>query len=186
MVLIDKKEFTVNEDEFVVLPHKEYTNLKILDKVGYYERIIGLISELTKTIKIVDRFFNINSTHGGFLDIHCANLFSQLFILNHPEYGKHTENISKNIKRFGKTNINFIEKDLFLHNNSNNSNNCILFSETSEPFSKETKEFIKVNTPIMIINNINNIHFIYDKYVIYNLSNTNLNIFIPKIHYQLF
>ena len=74
MVLIDKKEFTVNEDEFVVLPHKEYTNLKILDKVGYYERIIGLISELTKTIKIVDRFFNINSTHGGFLDIHCANL----------------------------------------------------------------------------------------------------------------
>ena len=149
MVLIDKKEFTVNEDEFVVLPHKEYTNLHILDKVGYYERIIGLISELKKTIKIIDRFFNINSTHGGFVDINCSNMFSQLFILNCIESEQHTENISKNIKRFGKTNINFIEKDLFLHDNTKS---CILFSETTQPFSKETKEFIKVNTPIMILN----------------------------------
>jgi hypothetical protein len=182
-VKIDKKEFTVNDNEFVLLPHKEYSSLKILDKVGYYERIIGLISELTKTIKIVDCFYNINSTHGGFVDINCSNLFSQLFILNCSEYEQHTENISINIKKLGITNINLIEKNLYLHNNTNK---CILFSETTQSFNKEMKEFIKTNLPIMIINHINNIHFIYDKYEIYNLSNTNLNIFIPKIDYQAF
>ena len=85
-VKIDKKEFTVNDDEFDILPHQEYNNLKILDKVGYYERIIGLISELTKSIKPVDCFLNINSTHGGFVDIRCSDLFSQVFILNSAEY----------------------------------------------------------------------------------------------------
>ena len=81
-VQIDKKEFTVNHDEFVILHHKVYTYLKILDKVGYYERIISLISELTKSIKIVDYFLNINSTHGGFVDIHCSDIFNEIYILN--------------------------------------------------------------------------------------------------------
>ena len=38
----------------------------------------------------------------------------------------------------------------------------------------------------MIVNNINNLYYIHDKYKIYSLSNTNLNIFIPKIHHYLF
>jgi tetratricopeptide (TPR) repeat protein len=180
-VFIDKKEFTVNDNEFVRLPHQEYTNLKILDKVGYYERIISLISELTKCIQTVDTFININSTYGGFVDIECSDIFSQLFILNHSEYQQHNENIETNIKTHKKTNINLITQTNFSHFNKN----CILFSETSQAFNKETKEFIKSNVPIMIINN-NNLHFVYDKYDIYNLSNTNLNIFIPKIYYQSF
>ena len=176
-IIIDKKEFTVNDDEFDEVPHQEYNNLKILNKVGYYERIIGLISELTKSIETVDYFLNINSTHGGFVDIHCSDLFSQIFVLNCEEYQQHAVNISINAKAHGKTNINLIEKDLFL---DNTANKCILFSETLKPFNKGMKEFIKTNLPIMIINNTNNVHFIYDKYEIYNLSNTNLNIFIPK------
>ena len=182
MVLIDKKVFIVNDNEFVVLSHKEYNHLNILDKIGYYERIIGLITELTKSIK-VDTFLNINSTHGGFIDISCTDMFNQTYILNNSGYENHLENIVKNIKAHGKTNINLIEKDPFLHDNTNS---CILFSETTQLFSQQTKEFIKTNLPIMIINNINNIHFVYDKYDIYNLSNTNLNIFIPKIHYKAF
>jgi predicted O-methyltransferase YrrM len=184
-VLIDKNEFIVNESEFKVLHHKEYINLHILDKVGYYERIISLISELTKSIKTAEYFYNINSTHGGFLDIHCANLFSQTFILNYSEYEKHTENIALNVKTHNITNINLIQKELYLSIDKN-INSCILFSETTQSFSKENKEFIKTNLPIMIINHINNIHFIYDKYDIYNLSNTNLNIFIPKRHHNTF
>lgn len=50
-VLIDKNEFTVNDEEFVSLHNQEYNNLKILDKVGYYERIVSLISELIKSIQ---------------------------------------------------------------------------------------------------------------------------------------
>ena len=126
---------------------------------------------------------NINSTHGGFVDIHCSDIFDEIYILNYKNYEKHLGNISKNIKSHNKPNINLIENNIFLHNNTNN---CILFSETTQSFSEEINEFIINNTPIMIINNINNINFIYDKYEIYNLSNTNLNIFIPKIHHLAF
>lgn len=180
-VIIDKMDFIVNDGEFINLPHKEYTNLKILDKVGYYERIISLITELTKSIKPVDCFININSTHGGFVDIHCADIFSQLFILNHSDYQQHTENIAINAKTHKKPNINFIQPNFPYFDN-----NCILFSETTQTFSKELKNFVKTNSPIMIVNNINNLYFVYDKYEIYSLSNTNLNIFIPKIHHLLF
>lgn len=77
---------------------------------------------------------NINSTHGGFIDIECSDLFRQLFILNYSEYQHHTENIATNIKTHKKTNINFILPE-FSHFNSN----YILFSETTQTFSKEIK-----------------------------------------------
>ena len=187
MVLIDKKEYIVNETEFNILPHKDYTNLCILNKVGYYEKIIGLISELTETTEI-HNFLNINSTHGGFLDICCADMFKQTFILINYGYENHLKNIVQNIKNHGKSNILLIEKDLFLHDNAKS---CILFSETTASLSKGNKEFIKTFHPIMIINNniMNNvvfIHDIYDIYDIYVLSNTNLNVFIPKIYHQEF
>ena len=189
LVEIDKKKFKVNENEFLHLPHEHFTYLHILDNIGYYERIIGLISELTKSIKTVDCFFNINSTHGGFLDIHCSNLFSNVFIFNHSEYNSHLKNITANIKTHEITNLHLIQKDLNIYSTLTlNTNNkyCILFSETTSTFNEQTVEFIKTCLPIMIINNINNIEFIYEKYDIYFLANTNLNVLIPKIYHEDF
>ena len=46
--IINNEEFITNSDEFVNLSIKGYETLNILSNLGYYERIISLLKELTK------------------------------------------------------------------------------------------------------------------------------------------
>ena len=46
-VKLNGKEFQVNNNEFEHQPHERYTNLLIRKDVGYLERVVSLISELS-------------------------------------------------------------------------------------------------------------------------------------------
>ena len=54
-VTINKKYFFVEQDEFMEIKHEGFSNLKILKDVGEYERITGLLCELTKVTAATTR-----------------------------------------------------------------------------------------------------------------------------------
>lgn len=49
-VIIDKKEYWVEQDEFKPIYYEEYCNLNILDDIEYVERIVALINDITDTM----------------------------------------------------------------------------------------------------------------------------------------
>jgi hypothetical protein len=101
IVDINKKKYHVNENEFKNINIQEYCNLKILDNVGAFERLISLFIEL-KNCKINNIIF-FNTKYGGFLPIECSKYFDNVTIINTPQ--DHEENINCNIKIHNVNNI---------------------------------------------------------------------------------
>lgn len=93
-VYIEKKLFRVNIDEYKKIHHNEYNNLNILDQLGFHERQISLLKEISK---LYEKKINIrmnNVTHGGFIPIKCSDYFNNIYINNDK---KHSDNIFHNI-----------------------------------------------------------------------------------------
>jgi hypothetical protein len=60
VVTINKKDFFVEQDEFMEIKNERFSNLKILKDVEKYERITGLLNELSK-VKSINTSPNINT-----------------------------------------------------------------------------------------------------------------------------
>jgi hypothetical protein len=73
IIELNKKTYHICDNEFLTIPHAEYNNLIIKDKLGYFERIVSLLCELS----IFNRFDLVtnNQTHGGFIPINCSSNF---------------------------------------------------------------------------------------------------------------
>ena len=162
-MLINKKYYEINEDEFIVLPHKEYTNLRILEHLGLFERLVSLLNEIQYNFNFENICF-INSSHGGFIPLNC-NKYQNIYILESTE--KHKKNIEKNIKKHKLNNIFFSNKLC---------NKCdVLFFEDSI-LNNETKKIIKnANPRSIIITNID-VQGSYKKYL---LKDTFFKIYVP-------
>jgi hypothetical protein len=137
-ILINKESFRINNDEYTKLEHPEYNNLNILDQLGFHERIISLLIELSKLYKHkVDIKMN-DVSHGGFIPIKCSKSFNNIYINNNHI---HKDNILYNI-------INHLEnKNIFYFNDHNYEyeiNNDIIIS------SKQNDKYYKY-----LINNTN-------------------------------
>ena len=115
VVSINKKDFFVEQDEFMKIKHETFSNLIILKDVGKYERITGLLSEMTK-VKSINTSPNINThtllcvnvTHGGFLAINSSNNFKEIYGICNGE--NHYKNTTKNIEKINIPNIFFTDK----------------------------------------------------------------------------
>jgi hypothetical protein len=69
--------------------------LVIREKVGFYERIISLLTTISKTIGINSCLF-YGVTHGGYLPLICSQNFEEVFITKTTE--EHKQNIFKNLE----------------------------------------------------------------------------------------
>ena len=115
VVSIKKKDFHVEQDEFMEIKHETFSNLIILKDVGKYERITGLLSEMTK-VKSINTLPNINThtllcvnvTHGGFLAINSSNNFKEIYGICNGE--NHYKNTTKNLEKINIPNIFFTDK----------------------------------------------------------------------------
>ena len=109
-VSLNKKNFHVEQDEFMEIKHETFSNLKILKDVGKYESITGLLSEITKVSatpsistkisinKPQDTLLCVNVTHGGFLAINSSKNFKEIYgICNNTI---HYKNSIKNLYLF--------------------------------------------------------------------------------------
>lgn len=95
-ISINKQFFRVNHNEYNKVIHKEYINLNILEQLGFHERQISLLNELSKLYnkKVNIRMNNIS--HGGFIPIKCNDYFKNIYINNNK---KHNDNILHNITK---------------------------------------------------------------------------------------
>ena len=98
-VTIENKKYTVNQDEFCKIEHKEYNNLRILDKVGELERVFSLICEIRCVHEDIKNLFIEKSDYGGFVPINCSPSFEKIFLLDY------TENAKKNVENHKVKNI---------------------------------------------------------------------------------
>ena len=137
IVQLNKKTYHVCDNEFNTIEHKEYNNLIIKDKLGYFERIVSLLCELSKitTFDLV----SYTQTHGGFVHINCSQHFNNSYILKTD--GIEQYNIYQNISHHNTSNVFWkINKEL---------KDLIIYSENSDNIDVE---LINNYEPIILTN----------------------------------
>lgn len=144
-LLINGKNYEINENEYTQIFHNEYHFLKLYNEIDLHERIIGLIHKITQHFSCTD-FFSFETTHGGFIPINLENNFKNLHLVR----THHTNiiNIEYNIQNL--ISINNREK-IKLHDNfvlNANSSNSIFFNIKQDDF-----DIYKSNQDIFITTN---------------------------------
>jgi len=168
---INNKNYYVESEEFNIIPNDKYPQLVILENLNIFERIISLLIELSNIGVTKSIFFNI--THGGFIPLECSEKLNKVFILNTNE--KHISNIKKNVELHNANNISYLLE--------NNNDNYIVFSENS----KDIDMNIFNNYESILLTTKDN--RIIEKNIykhIYELTNTNLCLYIPDCHFNNF
>jgi hypothetical protein len=114
---INKRDYFTQENEFNKITHNEFSNLVIRDKVGLFERIISLLTELSNCLNIKNALF-YNVSHGGFIPINCSSQFENIYLINTDD-----NNIKKNIDLHKINNI------IFDNNPTSIDNKVIIYSD---------------------------------------------------------
>jgi hypothetical protein len=163
-VKIENKKYFVNEDEFCKINHKEYNNLRILDKVGELERIISLICEIKNIHKDIKNLFIEKSDYGGFIPINCSTSFENIFLMNY------TSNAITNVENHNINNI----FDLSVEN----SLNAYILYLNDDINSLAGGSDIQIKERI-IITKAKSVTDYTHKYL---LSNSELAIYVPEVY----
>lgn len=172
LVNINKKDYYVEENEFIRISHNQFNNLIIRDKVGLFERIISLLTELSVCLNIKNALF-YNVSNGGFIPINCSSQFENIHIIN---IDTNNTNIKENI------NLHKINNIKFDNNSTDIDNKLIIYSDNFEDIDKQ---IITELNPIILssfshkcIDSIINYKSIL-KLSNKQLSNTDLYLYIP-------
>ena len=167
-ILINEESFIVNVDEYTKIDHLEFNCLTILEKLGYHERIISLLNDLSQLFLNKNILF-YNISHGGHIPIKCSDYFNKVFIENTTN--SHLENLKKNI---GYYNI----KNIFLENSD-------LIKDITVILDYSPGIQLIKNTKIIICN-LNLIQQVdKDLFTVYYLSNSEVIICVSNIiHYE--
>ena len=138
IITLNKKEYSVNENEFNKIPNEVYSNLLIRDDVSLCERIISLMNELSLTLNVSHGLF-FNPSHGGFVPINCSSQFENIYINYNlsNSYDNHFKNITDNINRHKLTNILFLNDKHNLKLEHSLQNNLIIYSDKFENIDKD-------------------------------------------------
>jgi hypothetical protein len=181
---INGKKYNVLENEFELIEHKEYNNLKILKELGLFERIINFLCEIKNLNSKIKNLICINTTHGGFIPIHCSEAYEKLFLLETKIH--HEVNIKSNLelyKECDNVHINNLEK----YTEENNIN--IVFAQELEFEESYISPFLRLSRALekceglnsIIITKSNSILSNNKNYITYELSNTNFMIYVPEL-----
>jgi hypothetical protein len=171
IVEVNKQKYVVNDNEFnFIAVRDEICNLKIIDKLGLFERLISLIKELTEINKKKFKGIFFNQTHGGYIPLECASCFDKIHILNSDN-----DNINLNLLIHNIKNVLFIN-DFQKEQQGQTDYNYIVFSEKFEHIDKKVIQ--KLNPIILTISNTNQK---LTNYHTFSLTNTDYSLFVPDI-----
>jgi hypothetical protein len=92
---IEKLNYYIKNDEFKKINHPEYTNLKLYNDIGIFERIIGLINKMKECFDEDVKFISYDTTHGGFIPINLTTEFTTIYICQYD--AQHIINTKNNI-----------------------------------------------------------------------------------------
>lgn len=161
---INKILYQVSDGEFKRIPHNEYNNLIILEKVGFFERIISLLKTIGEELNIKNLICS-DVNHGGFVPLNCCEHFENIYITNTTE--EHKLNIFKNLK---SENVQYVDDENTI------SGDCIIFSENCQDIYIKNTNLLS----IIIAPYSEKLASPYKNDHIYFLSNTKLCIYIPN------
>jgi hypothetical protein len=141
--ILDKNYFVKN-NEFNIIKTPEFSNLKIIDKLGKFEKIISFLTELSKCIEIENLLIN-HVCHGGFIPINCSNQYKNVFIIKDDYQLKILENIN-NIHLISTINDISLNKYILLNLN----NNEIIVNNNKDEYINYIFDKINVKIPIIL------------------------------------
>jgi len=140
IMIIDiyKKPFHVLADEFNKVDHLEFNYLILYNKLGFYERIHGLLRDLSEYLKIPNLVCN-SPTHGGYTLVKCSPFFQKIFVSNiKPE---HLSNINQNLIHHEIKNIFWLNPEL------EKNNHFLYFSENTDTMDMD---WIQKHEPLIL------------------------------------
>ena len=137
-IFINKKIYRVNNDEYKKVNHEQYSNLNILDQLGFHERQISFLKEITNIYEVKVSLKINKISHGGFIPIKCSEYFDKIYI---NDDHKHQKNILYNIKEHLKG------KNIFYHSFINDGRDLyeINFDKTYESIIISLNPYIHSN-----------------------------------------
>jgi len=184
LIKINGKDYNVNDDEFEKIEYKTYNNLRILNKLGTFERLISLFHELCNCLQSNKKksIYFFNTTHGGFLPIETStiNSFDNIILINtKPE---HSTNIFNNLLKFNKSNIISYQNNIKTLASQTEINNSVLLAEEID---NDLLEILSKNKNNILIsnNNLNSLELFSN---IYNLTNSNYYIYFNDMYKDKF
>jgi GR25 family glycosyltransferase involved in LPS biosynthesis len=166
---INNEIFQVNENEFTEIKNEDFFNLKLISKLGYFERIVSLLNELS--VLSINRCIFFGTNHGGYIPIKCSKAFDSIILLNVSN--NHKVNILKNIDTHGIKNISWV---------FDSQRNHVIFSLDSKEIDMNIIN--KKKLPIILSTFNRSIAALYDNY--YSLTNSDLILYIPKEYIDVF
>jgi predicted O-methyltransferase YrrM len=193
MVVIEKKEYEACDNEFTKINKLEFCNLDMYDDIGLFERLSGLIQEISIPFSIKSPIF-INPTHGGVLSIITSESKIlenvKLFFDEKTETSSHYTNTVKNISRHSLINISFINNGIksLIDELCNNTTSLLFINNSKKSHILNDPDILTFNK--YIASNYSNIILISERNEFleklyeykYRLSNTNYTIYISKKH----
>jgi hypothetical protein len=186
-ISINKKDFFVENYEFSEIKNEQFSNLRILKDVDKYERITGLLNELSKVADTpVYTLLCVNVTHGGFVAINSSNHFKEVYGICESE--SHYNNATKNLEKKDISNVFFVNNNNFgkIINSITSKNIIIYIEKTSSTDNNITSLFDKslLDTlidkykPCIVRDTISDDTFTLEEYNEYKLSDSSVKIYI--------
>lgn len=181
-VLIENKEYQIEDNEFRKFSVQEYCHLRMFNDVSEMERLIGLISEIANELNI-DNAIYLNTTHGGFIPLNCSSKIRNNMVL-FDNNKNHINNSKTNINNLSIKNISIIEPNNQhqVLSNLNLNDSFVVFA--NELNDSAIDQIVQHNKTIIITNKNKSLEKLFKNK--FPLTNTNKVVYVPLFHLSKF
>ena len=196
VVTLNKNDYVVSFNEYDIVPHEKFNNLRILKNFGTHELLVSLINELSNIFKNDlnlsnnCNFVSFNCTHGGYIPINVSKSYNNIYI-----YEKNKLNL-----KYINTNIEYycVCNNHINSETNDKKSNFVVFCEEESPMTQdiqleneinnenvESENYLKMssifeNNSSILLLPITYQRFIFPDSKIYRLSKSNYMVIVPN------
>ena len=190
VVTLNKKDYVVSLEEYKEIPHYEYNNLKIIDKLGEHERLVSLINEISNIFDVKNNKYAVSMglSHGGYIPINIANKYDNVYVYD----------IDKNKLKYMDYNIEYhtvcnIRLNTIFNIKNDQNNNFLVYCDKMD--KESNYEMDDVYNKIIQMTNLNPVliipNYFYERYIFLNyscyiLSKSDYCVLVPDVLLKLF
>jgi hypothetical protein len=165
-ILLNKQGYKIKSNEFNKIVHNDYNNLIIREKLGYFERVVSLLTDLSVFSR---QCLFFSQSHGGFVPISVTPYYDNIYLLNSEK--NHLKNLEENVAGFNLSNVKWK-----FDSTGEKPVDLIIYSEN---YDNVDEDIIKKYNPI-ILTNLNQKLLKSGGYEnVYELTRSNLALYVP-------